>query len=80
MLKNILVGILTNRDLRFRKATFNGTIKEVMTKENLITVEGITSLQKAELILQDYKIEKLPVVDKQGKIDWIDHLQRHHQI
>nr|HMT28569.1 IMP dehydrogenase [Bacteroidia bacterium] len=64
---NILVGILTNRDLRFEKE-HNRSVKEVMTKENLITVEGITSLQRAEIILQDYKIEKLPVVDKKGKL------------
>ncbi|MFN5324829.1 MAG: IMP dehydrogenase [Bacteroidota bacterium] len=65
--KNILVGILTNRDLRFEKQT-SRKVKEVMTRENLITVTGITSLQKAEVILQDYKIEKLPVIDKQGKL------------
>lgn len=65
--QNILVGILTNRDLRFEKE-HNRKVKEVMTRENLITVEGITSLQRAEIILQDYKIEKLPVVDKKGKL------------
>jgi len=65
--QSILVGILTNRDLRFEKQP-QRKIKEVMTSENLITVEGITSLQKAEIILQDYKIEKLPVVDKKGKL------------
>ena len=65
--KNILVGILTNRDLRFEKQ-LSRPVREVMTRENLITVTGITSLQKAELILQDYKIEKLPVVDKQGRL------------
>ena len=65
--KNILVGILTNRDLRFEKQ-MSRKVKDVMTRENLITVTGITSLQKAEVILQDYKIEKLPVIDKQGKL------------
>lgn len=65
--KNILVGILTNRDLRFEKQ-LTRPVNEVMTRENLITVTGITSLQKAEVILQDYKIEKLPVIDKQGKL------------
>lgn len=65
--QNTLVGILTNRDLRFEKQ-HNRKVKEVMTSENLITVEGITSLQRAEVILQDYKIEKLPVVDKKGKL------------
>jgi IMP dehydrogenase len=65
--KNILVGILTNRDLRFEKK-HDRLIREVMTRENLITVTGITNLEKAEVILQDYKIEKLPVVDKKGKL------------
>jgi IMP dehydrogenase len=65
--KNILVGILTNRDLRFEKQ-LSRPVKEVMTRENLITVQGITSLQKAEIILQDHKIEKLPVTDRQGKL------------
>ena len=65
--KNILVGILTNRDLRFEKQ-ISRKVKDVMTRENLITVTGITNLQKAEVILQDYKIEKLPVIDKQGRL------------
>lgn len=65
--KGILVGILTNRDLRFEKK-MTRPVNEVMTKENLITAQGVTSLQKAEIILQDYKIEKLPVVDKSGKL------------
>ena len=62
-----LVGILTNRDLRFEKK-MTRPVNEVMTKENLITAKGATSLEKAEVILQDYKIEKLPVVDKDGKL------------
>ena len=62
-----LVGILTNRDLRFEKK-LTRPVNEVMTKENLITAKGVTSLEKAEVILQDYKIEKLPVVDKDGKL------------
>jgi IMP dehydrogenase len=57
-----LVGIITNRDLRFEKQ-FNKPIKDVMTMEGLVTTEE-TNLEKAEAILQDYKIEKLPVVDK----------------
>ncbi len=62
-----LVGIITNRDLRFQK-DFSMPIERIMTKENLITApEGIT-LEKAELILQNYKIEKLPVVNKKGKL------------
>ena len=58
---NKLLGIVTNRDLRFEK---NSTrpIKEVMTSQNLITAEEGTSLKDAELILQEHKIEKLPVI------------------
>jgi IMP dehydrogenase len=62
-----LVGILTNRDLRFEKDTTR-LVSEVMTKENLVTAPLGTDLQMAEIILQDYKIEKLPVVDKDGKL------------
>lgn len=62
-----LVGIITNRDLRFQK-DMSMPIEQIMTKENLITApEGIT-LEKAELLLQDYKIEKLPIVNKKGKL------------
>lgn len=64
---NKLVGILTNRDLRFEKNT-RRSVDEVMTKENLITAPEGTDLKKAEKILQQYKIEKLPVVNKQGKL------------
>ncbi len=63
----ILVGILTNRDLRFQKQTAR-PVAEIMTKVNLITAkEGIT-MENAESILQEYKIEKLPIVDKNGKL------------
>jgi IMP dehydrogenase len=62
-----LVGIITNRDLRFQK-DMNLPIEKIMTKENLITApEGIT-LEKAEILLQSYKIEKLPIVNKKGKL------------
>jgi len=63
--KGKLSGILTNRDLRFEP---NETlpISELMTKENLIVAPVGTTLEKAERILQDNKIEKLPVVDKNG--------------
>ena len=62
-----LVGIITNRDLRFLK-DMSIPIEKIMTKENLITApEGIT-LEKAELLLQSYKIEKLPIVNKKGKL------------
>jgi IMP dehydrogenase len=62
-----LVGILTNRDLRFEK-DHNRPVHEVMTKEHLITAPEGTDLKKAEVILKDYKIEKLPVVNKKGKL------------
>lgn len=62
-----LLGIVTNRDLRFEKDS-NRPIKEVMTSENLITVKAGTSLAEAEIILQDYKIEKLPVINADGKL------------
>lgn len=62
-----LVGIITNRDLRFLK-DMNIPVEKIMTKENLITApEGIT-LQKAEVTLQNYKIEKLPIVNRKGKL------------
>lgn len=60
-----LVGILTNRDLRFETNT-NQPIKNLMTKENLITAEVGTTLEQAKKILQKHRIEKLPVVDKAG--------------
>jgi IMP dehydrogenase len=62
-----LVGILTNRDLRFEHDR-KRKIAEVMTRENLITAPEGTDLKKAEKILRQYKIEKLPVVNKQGKL------------
>ncbi len=62
-----IVGILTNRDLRFEKNT-KRKVSEVMTAENLVTGIVGTNLQKAEKILQQYKIEKLPIVDKSGKL------------
>ncbi len=57
-----LVGILTNRDLRFEK-NMKKKVSEIMTKENLITAPVGTTLDQAKDILQQYKIEKLPVVD-----------------
>ncbi|HLX92010.1 MAG TPA: IMP dehydrogenase [Puia sp.] len=62
-----LVGILTNRDLRFEDDK-RRKVKEVMTKENLITAPAGTDLKMAEKILRKYKIEKLPVIDKAGKL------------
>ncbi len=64
---HILLGILTNRDLRFEKNP-DRPIAEIMTKENLITTTGVKDLKEAENILQNYKIEKLPVIDKKGKL------------
>ena len=62
-----LIGIVTNRDLRFEKNK-NRPIREVMTSKNLITVNEGTSLQDAEQILQKHKIEKLPVVSKDNTL------------
>jgi len=62
-----LVGILTNRDLRFERDG-KRPVSEVMTKENLITAPEGTDLKKAERILQQHKIEKLPVVNKKGEL------------
>ena len=62
-----LKGIVTNRDLRFEKNN-NRPITEVMTAQDLVTTSEGTSLQQAEVILQENKIEKLPVVDKDFKL------------
>jgi IMP dehydrogenase len=62
-----LVGILTNRDLRF-ETNKRRKVSEVMTKDKLITAPEGTDLKKAEKILQKYKIEKLPVVSNSGKL------------
>jgi IMP dehydrogenase len=64
---NKLIGIVTNRDLRFEKNN-KRPIKEVMTSSNLITVDEGTSLKDAEQILQRHKIEKLPVVSKDNTL------------
>ena len=65
--KHRLVGIVTNRDLRFEK-TMSRPINEVMTKDHIITAKAGIDLGKAEQILQKYKIEKLPVIDNDGKL------------
>lgn len=62
-----LVGILTNRDLRF-ETHYNNKVSTVMTKENLITAPEGTDLKKAEIIFKTTKIEKLPVVDRSGRL------------
>ena len=76
-----LVGILTNRDLRFED-NFRRKVSELMTKENLITAAEGTDLKKAQSILRKYKIEKLPVVNKagilKGLITYRDILQVHN--
>jgi len=63
----MLVGIVTNRDLRF-EMNMGKRIDEVMTSKNLVTTNQSTDLDSAAQILQKYKIEKLPVVDKTGKL------------
>ncbi|MGN0086475.1 MAG: IMP dehydrogenase [Alloprevotella sp.] len=63
----ILVGIVTNRDLRFERR-MDKKIDEVMTSENLVTTTTQTDLSSASQILQENKIEKLPVVDKEGHL------------
>ncbi|CAN5139712.1 IMP dehydrogenase [soil metagenome] len=62
-----LIGIITNRDLRFQK-DLSIPVSTIMTKENLITADLGIDLNEAEGILQQYKIEKLPIVDKNGRL------------
>ena len=64
---NILVGIVTNRDLRFER-NMDKHIEDVMTKNNLVTTRQSTNLDAAADILQQHKIEKLPVVDHDNKL------------
>lgn len=64
---NKLVGIVTNRDLRFEKS-MDKQISEVMTKENIVTTRQSANLEDAAEILQQHKIEKLPVVDSNNKL------------
>ena len=77
----MLVGILTNRDLRFED-NMKRPVSELMTKEGLITAPEGTDLKKAQSILRKYKIEKLPVVNKKGilkgLITYRDILQVHN--
>ena len=65
--EGILVGIITNRDLRF-ETDVNLPIDQIMTSKNLVTASRDTDLKKAEQILQKHKIEKLPVVDDQNRL------------
>lgn len=62
-----LKGIITNRDLRFIKDQ-QKPVKEIMTSENLITAKAGITLEQAEEILQEYKIEKLPIIDEDNKL------------
>lgn len=62
-----IVGILTNRDIIFEK-NLGRKVKEIMTHEKLVTAPEGTSLEKAQKILKKYRIEKLPIVDKAGKL------------
>jgi IMP dehydrogenase len=63
----VLLGILTNRDLRFEKR-LDRTVSEVMTKERLVTARPGITLEEAKEILHRYRIEKLPVVDEQNRL------------
>lgn len=65
--ENFLVGIVTNRDLRFER-NLDRPVDEVMTSENIITTSQSTNLEEAAQILQCHKIEKLPVVDREGHL------------
>ncbi|HNP07857.1 MAG TPA: IMP dehydrogenase, partial [Cyclobacteriaceae bacterium] len=62
-----LLGIITNRDLRFQK-DMSKPVEQIMTKENLITAKDGITLDKAEVIFQKHKIEKLPIINKSGKL------------
>lgn len=63
----ILIGIVTNRDLRF-ESEMSRKLGDIMTKENLVTAKEGTNLKQAEEILQSYKVEKLPIVDGKNKL------------
>lgn len=65
--KGVLIGIVTNRDLRFEKS-LSRPVMDVMTKDNIITTSQSIDLEKATDILQNHKIEKLPVVDENYKL------------
>lgn len=67
--ENKLVGILTNRDLRFIKSTdYDKPVSLFMTSENLVVAQERVTLEEATEILQRHKVEKLPIVDKEGKL------------
>ena len=62
-----LIGVLTNRDLRFERAK-DRPVREVMTRENLVTAPAGTTMMQAQEILEKHKIEKLPIIDKAGHL------------
>ncbi len=62
-----LIGVLTNRDLRFERAR-NRPVREIMTHENLVTAPAGTTMMQAQEILEEYKIEKLPIVNAEGRL------------
>ncbi len=65
--KNKLIGIITNRDMRF-ETDMKRLVRSVMTKNNLVTAPEKTTLEQAKKMLHKYKIEKLPIVDKQNTL------------
>src|SRR5690625_6533494 len=71
---NKLIGIVTNRDLRFEHYV-DKTLGSIMTRDNLITAKEKTSLEEAEKILQQYKVEKLPIVNKDRSEEHTSELQ-----
>ena len=66
-----LVGIVTNRDLRFEK-DLNLSVQDIMTSDKIVTTE-LTDLENAEKILQENKIEKLPVVNSDNEACWFNY-------
>ena len=74
----VLVGILTNRDLRFG-ADPSHTVASVMTRSDLVTAPLGTTLSEAQAILGRHKIEKLPLVDSDGRLTRADHGQGHRE-
>ncbi len=66
--KRKLVGILTNRDLRFETDNLKEKVSKIMTKENLYTAQEGTDIKQAELLFRKTKVEKLPIINKQGQL------------
>ena len=75
----LLVGILTNRDIRFCEGSdYERPISEFMTSDNLVTAKVGTSLDEAKMILQKHRIEKLPLVDEHGRLVGLIKIGRAH--